>query len=162
MPDRLGSLATLGQTWLNREAISILRRGLPSTMPNRQSAEQHPRCVKTKEPRVIRSCLNETSTGLPTCGYRLDHVGDAIRVSNDGLRVLAAQCDAAAEALSSSAAPAVPGPPCQATAVATTCGYTHLESAAAVLARRVATTGAKLRAAGTIYVDGDEASADQI
>jgi hypothetical protein len=44
---------------------------------------------------------------VTTCGYKLDAVEDAIRVSNDGLHELAAQCDAAAAALTSTIAPAV-------------------------------------------------------
>jgi hypothetical protein len=99
---------------------------------------------------------------VTTCGYKLDAVEDAIRVSNDGLHELAAQCDAAAAALTSTIAPAIPAQPCQATAAATTCGYTHLEAAAAVLARRAATIGSRLWAAARVYIDQDKASAEQI
>jgi hypothetical protein len=87
---------------------------------------------------------------------------EPVRVSDEGLHDLAAQCDTAAAALSGSGAPTATGPPFQASAAAVNQGHTLVTVAAGALAARVTNTGTKLRAAANSYTSTDGGSAEQI
>lgn len=84
---------------------------------------------------------------------------DAIQVSDEGLRSLAAQHEAvSAEVALGVPAPPV-GPPAQSTSAAVAGGYEALLAATCVLAARLKTTGSKLSSAGDRFAVQESSSA---
>lgn len=68
----------------------------------------------------------------------------SLGVCDEGLHALAAQCAAIASRLASQVPAAVGGPPTQATVSAVGSAYAALDSTAALLVRRIRTTGNEL------------------
>ncbi|CAM5742398.1 hypothetical protein MAUB1S_01512 [Mycolicibacterium aubagnense] len=87
-------------------------------------------------------------------------MGDVLKVSSEGLHVLAARCDTAAAAMTTT--PPISGPMHQATAVAIAAGYVAISTAGAALAGRATGTGSKVRAAAAAYTGTDEGSAHDL
>ncbi|MUL47948.1 hypothetical protein FZI85_11725 [Mycobacterium sp. CBMA293] len=87
-------------------------------------------------------------------------MGDVLKVSSEGLHVLAARCDTAAAAVTT--IPPAPGPMHQATAAAVAIGYEALSAAGVALAGRATATGAKVRTAAAGYTSIDEGSAQDL
>lgn len=86
----------------------------------------------------------------------------AIRVSDEGLYRLAAQCETVASQITGGIPVPTLGPPGQATSAAVTTGHTHLGTAAGVLAARMGATGTKLAVSGVEYLGQEKSSVQRI
>ena len=84
-------------------------------------------------------------------------MGDALKVSSEGLHVLAVRCDTAAAALTTAAAP-TGGPSGQATTVAVDDGHALVHATMEAFAARATDTAAATRAAAMRYTDTDQDS----
>ena len=85
---------------------------------------------------------------------------DVLQVSQEGLQVLAAHCEAAAAGLvAATALPSVGGLPNQATAGAVGAAHAAVGRAVKVLARRGQTTAVKAAKAGAEFAGTDDAAA---
>lgn len=87
-------------------------------------------------------------------------MGELVRISSDGLRALATQCDTAAAALTTTS-PAT-GPMHQATAVAVAAGHEAVEAVGAALAARATSFGYKVRTADGVYRTADADSGQNL
>lgn len=85
-----------------------------------------------------------------------------LKVRDNGLAALAAQCTAIASRLASEVPTPAAGPPTQATTAAVGSAYTALEATSAVLAARIHTMARKLEISGSQYVGADNTSAQQL
>jgi hypothetical protein len=89
-------------------------------------------------------------------------VADVLRVSNEGLQVLAAHCDAISAGLAAAAPVPSVGPLTQATSGAVGAAYAALDGAITVLAGRTQATAVKAALAGTEFAASDGASAQVV
>jgi hypothetical protein len=81
---------------------------------------------------------------------------DGVRVSNEGLQALAAECATVSAQLADGSPSPATGPISQATSTAVAGGYAALRAVASVLATRVQATGLKLSTAGIGYTASDD------
>ncbi|TLH61605.1 hypothetical protein C1S79_24605 [Mycolicibacterium phocaicum] len=97
-----------------------------------------------------------------TYGHTLDLMGEMLKVDDEGLCVLAGQCDSAAAEFVGGRTDRPAGPAGQATTAAVSRGHDTVTAAAAVFARRMTASGVKLRAAAASYVSADCGSNEHI
>jgi hypothetical protein len=89
-------------------------------------------------------------------------VADVLRVSNEGLQLLAAHCDAVSAGLAAATPLPSFGPPIQATSGAVGAVYAALDGAITVLAGRTQATAVKAALAGTEFAASDGAGAQAV
>jgi hypothetical protein len=89
-------------------------------------------------------------------------VADALRVSNEGLQVLAAHCDAVSASLVAATPLPIVGPAIQATSGAVGATYAGLDGVITTLAGRAQTSAVKAAVAGAGFVATDGAGAQSI
>jgi hypothetical protein len=94
--------------------------------------------------------------------FRIGEVADALRVSNEGLQVLAAHCDAVSAGLVAAAPLPSVGLPNQATSGAVGAAYAALDGVITTLAGRAQTSAVKVAAAGAGFVATDSAGAQSV
>lgn len=87
---------------------------------------------------------------------------DVLRVSNEGLQILAAHCDEVSAGLAAATPVPSAGPPIQATSGAVGAAYAALDGAIIVLAGRAQTSAVKAAAAGTEFAVTDSAGAQEV
>jgi hypothetical protein len=89
-------------------------------------------------------------------------VADVLRVSNEGLQVLAAHCDAVSAGLVEAAPEPSAGPPIQATSGAVGAAYSALDGVIAVLAGRAQASAVKAALAGIEFTASDSTGAKAV
>jgi hypothetical protein len=89
-------------------------------------------------------------------------VADVLRVSNEGLQILAAHCDEVSAGLVAATPSPSVGRPNQATSGAVGTCYAALDGVITVLAGRAQTSAIKVAAAGTEFAGTDSAGAQQV
>jgi hypothetical protein len=94
--------------------------------------------------------------------FRLDEVADVLRVSNEGLQVLAAHCDTVSAALVAAAPLPSVVLPIQATSGAVGSAYAAIGAVVTTLAGRAQKSAVKAALAGAEFVSTDAAGAQTV